>query len=127
MADDPKQPSPGFTTKKHVDESWKDTASKEKETLSSEEPGKPLFFEPTFPFFITTLGMQAFAALGEVPDPEKPDAPKPPVDLPRAQYLIDIIDMLSKKTKGNLTQEEAGMLEGLLYELRLKFVEKSKP
>lgn len=113
--------------KKHVDESWKESASKEKETLSSEEPGKPLFFEPTFPFFITTLGMQAFTALGEVPDPDKPDAPKPSVDLPRAQYLIDIIDMLSKKTKGNLTQEEAEMLEGLLYELRLKFVEKSKP
>ena len=113
--------------RKHVDESWKESAAKEKEVLSSKEPGGHPFFEPTFPFFITTLGMQAFAALGEVPDPEKPDAPKPPADLPRAQYLIDIIDMLSKKTQNNLTKEEAGMLEGLLYELRLKFVEKSKP
>ncbi len=76
-----------------------------------------------FPFFISSLGMQALLFLGELPDPQTGDK-KP--DLPQAKYLIDTLDMLSGKTKGNLSKEEEKMLEDLLYELRLKFVEKSQ-
>jgi hypothetical protein len=47
-------------------------------------------------------------------------------DLPMAKHTIDILAMLQDKTKGNLTQQEQQMLEGLLYDLRLRYVAASK-
>jgi hypothetical protein len=43
-----------------------------------------------------------------------------------ARQSIDILGLLSEKTKGNLTGEEERLLEHVLYELRLRFVEVSK-
>lgn len=125
-------------TEKRIDESWKESVNKEKsstepiptrrvqeETSQSAAAGEQA--ESNFSFFISTLGMQALAALGLVPDPatglEKTDLT--PQDLAHAKYLIDIIQMLSEKTKGNLTPSDVSMLEDMLYELRLKFVEKN--
>ncbi len=118
---------------KKVDESWKDTVDKEKHvaaprnTAPQEEPPRNEAPDTSFPFFISTLGMQALAALGAIPDPATGKEKKEltTADLGHAKYLIDIIQMISEKTKGNLSKEETAMLEGLLYELRLKFVEKN--
>ncbi len=49
----------------------------------------------------------------------------PRIDLPAAKESIDLLDILQQKTKGNLTGEEEGLLEGSLYELRMVFVELS--
>lgn len=57
--------------------------------------------------------------LGEGPEAQS-------VNLELARHTIDILGMLQEKTKGNLTEEEERLLSGMLYELRLKFVEKSK-
>ncbi|MBI3615916.1 MAG: DUF1844 domain-containing protein [Candidatus Omnitrophica bacterium] len=62
-------------------------------------------------------------ALGEVPHPVTNARQE---DLEQARYLIDVLGMLQEKTKGNLTPEEADLLEGLLYELRMKYVAKTK-
>jgi hypothetical protein len=40
-----------------------------------------------------------------------------------AQHTIDLLDMLQQKTRGNLDEEEAKLLDGLLYELRMRFLE----
>jgi hypothetical protein len=37
--------------------------------------------------------------------------------------MIDILALLEEKTRGNLTAEERQLLETILYELRLRFVE----
>ena len=125
-------------TEKKVDESWKDSVHKEKTTSEPKAPPRAQEAAPTpaggepaesnFSFFISTLGMQVLAALGLIPDPatglEKTGIT--PQDLAHAKYLIDIIQMLTEKTKGNLTPEEAAMIEDMLYELRVKFVEKSR-
>jgi hypothetical protein len=37
--------------------------------------------------------------------------------------MIDILDLLDQKTRGNLSAEERQVLEQVLYELRLRFVE----
>jgi hypothetical protein len=39
--------------------------------------------------------------------------------------MIEILALLEQKTRGNLTPEEQQLLEQLLYELRMRFVEAS--
>ena len=118
MAENHEQ-NPGFKIKKSVDESWKDAIQKEKH---ADEPESPLPPEPNFPFFLSSLGMQALQLMGEISDPATGEKK---TDLPQAQYLIEIIGMLCEKTKGNLSKEEDEMAQGLLYQIRMKFVQKS--
>ena len=47
-------------------------------------------------------------------------------NLAAAKQMIDILSLLEEKTRGNLTAEERQLLDQLLYELRLRFVEASK-
>ena len=75
----------------------------------------------TFSAFLMSLSSQALACLGELPD-EGEGAP--PVDLPAARELIDILGMLKEKTRGNLDSTEAGLLDGVLYDLRMRYVGK---
>lgn len=107
---------------KKVDESWKDLVEKQK-TDDSGPPQEDFPAPDSFPFFISTLGMQAIAALGELPDPVTGEKR---VDLKQAKYIIDVIQMLSDKTKGNLTPDEQAMMQALLYELRLRFVQRTE-
>ncbi|HTU02525.1 MAG TPA: DUF1844 domain-containing protein, partial [Candidatus Sulfotelmatobacter sp.] len=48
------------------------------------------------------------------------------IDLAQAQQAIDLLEMLQQKTAGNLTAEEGGLLEGLLFDIRLRYVEAGK-
>jgi hypothetical protein len=76
-----------------------------------------------FHTFVLSLGSSALLHLGEL---EHPDIGAPQMDLPLAKHTIDILAMLEEKTKGNLTPAEAKLIESLLYDLRLRFVELSK-
>ena len=73
--------------------------------------------------FVLSLGSSAAIHLGDAPDPESGEHHK---NVPQAKQIIDMLGMLREKTKGNLTPEEARFLDGLLYDLRLRFVEASK-
>ena len=106
---------------KKSDESWKEAVEKEKETSKKEEKFVPP--EPDFKFFISTLSLQASIALGQIPNPADN---KTEEDLTQAKFLIDTMGMLKEKTKGNLDQEETNLLENLLYELRMIYVNKQK-
>ena len=110
------------TIKKSVDESWKETVEKEKHVLSEDKTDDSIP-EASFPFFISTLGMQALAALGEIENPAANEKKFEPL---QAQYLIDTLQMISEKTKGNLSKDEAAALQDMLHTLRLKFVEKKQ-
>jgi len=103
--------------KKKVDQSWKQSVEKEK--LQPKEPGQIQPPEPDFKFFITTLTLQASIALGHMANPATSKIEKDPV---QAKFLIDTLAMLEEKTKGNLNQEERGLLENLLYELRVAYL-----
>ena len=113
--------SEGFSIKKKVDESWKDSAHKEKEAEPSPENSESEVPEPNFSLFLSTLAMQSLIALGEAPHPVTHQKTE---DLFQGKYLIDVLQILAEKTKGNLTAEEDNMLKNLLYELQMKFVEK---
>jgi hypothetical protein len=87
------------------------------------EPRKPAQID--FYTFIFSLGSSAFIHLGDAPHPETGQPVTP--DLPLAQQTIDLLAMLKEKTRGNLTAEEEKFLDTLLLDLRLRFVEKSRP
>ena len=106
---------------KKIDESWKDRADREKK-VEPEQPAEKEF-QMTFPIFVSSLGMQALVALGEM---ENPVTKKKETDLSQARYLIDTIEMLQEKTKGNIAKQEVQMLEDMLYQLRMVYVSKTK-
>lgn len=74
-----------------------------------------------FSSFCLSLGTSALYHLGVVPDPETGEPA--PANLPVARQTIDSLEMLREKTRGNLDEDETKLLEGLLYELHLRFVE----
>jgi len=88
-------------------------------------PGEPAGAYPPIDFhtFILSLGSSALFHMGEL---DGPDGQPQQLDLPLAKHTIDVIAMLEEKTKGNLTPPEANLVESLLYDLRLRYVEKSK-
>jgi hypothetical protein len=77
-----------------------------------------------FATLVLSLGSAAMADMGEAPGP---DGGKPTRNLPMAKHAIDLLSVLEEKTKGNLTAEEAQLLESLLFDLRLRYVEAIKP
>jgi hypothetical protein len=79
--------------------------------------------EIDFATFIISLATSAFYHLGQMPHPE---TQQPEVNLPLAKQTIDILGVLQGKTRGNLSRDEEKLLENLLYDLRLKYVELAK-
>ena len=79
----------------------------------------------TFVGFVISLAHTAAVHFGDVAAPGEDGLS--PVNLPAAQQMIDILALLEEKTRGNLTAEERQVLEQILYELRLRFVEATKP
>lgn len=74
---------------------------------------------PSFLDLVMTLQMGAMVNLGMI---QASDGRKSPVNLPAAKDSIDILEILQGKTKGNLTEEEAGVLTEGLYHLRMAYV-----
>ena len=133
---------------KYVDEGWKESVAKEKErtqvqpgsqpppsqqaSVKQEEPVKsasPSSSEPVnssvinFVNYISSLVYQAMIFLGEVPNPVTEEIEENPE---QAKFIVDTLILLREKTKGNLTKQESDLLNGSLYELQMKFVEKSQ-
>ena len=78
-----------------------------------------------FAGFVLSLATSALYHMGFVGDPEH-DQPAPEPDLPLARQTIDTLEMLREKTRGNLDHAEQELVESLLYELRMRFVEAGK-
>jgi hypothetical protein len=76
-----------------------------------------------FHTFVLSLGSSALLHLGEIENPNDGVSQK---DLPLAKHTIDILAMLEEKTKGNLSTAEEKLMESLLYDLRLRYVEATK-
>ncbi len=80
--------------------------------------------EVDFSNFVLSLAATAMVQLGMVPDPETGQSVQP--NLPIAQHTIDTLVLLQEKTAGNLDDEEEKLLESMIYELRLRYVEAGK-
>jgi hypothetical protein len=75
----------------------------------------------TFTGFVLSLATTAAVHFGDIVDPQsgKPGEP----NLSAAKQMIDIIAMLQERTHGNLSDPEARLVDDLLYELRMRFVQ----
>lgn len=134
-----------------VDSDWKEQVAKERETAETQSEGSKDDFVPmdksanlesespaetpsaaddsdpglnapppaSFEVLISMLFTQAMAMLGQMPNPA---TGKPEVNKPFAKHYIDTLEMLGEKTKGNLSDEEANMLNEALHALRMGYV-----
>lgn len=82
-----------------------------------------VFPKVTFSTFVLSLSSSAMVQLGEAPEPE---TGRTETNLAMAKHTIDILAMLKDKTSKCLDADESRLLDGLLYELRLKYVMKNK-
>ncbi|MHB1679759.1 MAG: DUF1844 domain-containing protein [bacterium] len=72
-----------------------------------------------FSTFVYSLNAQALFYLGKLPNPMTGKYEK---DLKTARYLIDTIDMLFNKTKGNLDENESKLITNIMYDLKMFYV-----
>lgn len=80
--------------------------------------------EVTFLGFVLSLAHTAAFHFGDVADPISGTPGQ--LNLQAAQQIIEILALLEEKTRGNLTPEERQVLEQLVYELRMRYVEAEK-
>ena len=113
-----------------VDDDWKAQAQKEKEELAGKEKTEHEEAKqaPQLPLadiagLVSMLATQAFFAMGLIQTEENKDHP---ADLNMAKYNIDMLEVIEQKTKGNLSDEEAELIEGTLHQLRMTFVKLSE-
>lgn len=119
-----------------IDEDWKTqvaaerakeeqeaAAQKSKDEQATSDPNAPTgpvnLPAPSFEMLLTTLATEAMMSLGQMPIPGQQ---QPEVNLPQAQYVIDLISVLKDKTVGNLSNEEKTTLDDLLHQLRMMYL-----
>jgi hypothetical protein len=86
-------------------------------------PGDDPLSHVDFTTFVLSLSHSALMHLGEAPNPETGGIEQ---DLALARQTIDLVGMLEEKTKGNLTGDEERLIAQILFDLRMRYVERSK-
>jgi Domain of unknown function (DUF1844) len=112
-----------------IDEDWKSQVQAEKEAAAhqpkpaSAKPqagGEPQMPPASLEMLVTTLVTEAMISLGQIAHPHTGETVFQPQ---QAKYLIDTIEVLREKTQGNVTPDETQMMEQLLHQLRLAYVQ----
>lgn len=91
--------------------------SEEKEQKQKQGSGE---FAMDFSAFILSLNASSLIHLGEIPDPQSRERS---VNIPAAKHTIEILEIIKEKTSGNLDEDEDKLLQDILYNLRLKYVQ----
>ena len=94
----------------------------EKKSLEKDDQARTqedYFPKVTFSSFVLSLSTTVMYHLGDFPDPATNKAEK---NLAAAKQTIDMLNMIKIKTAGNLDTDEKDLLEGILYELMLRYV-----
>ncbi len=102
----------------------RDKMNDEVPQATQKEPDEPnkgdALPEINFSAFVISLSTQALMHLGEIPNPLDGQVEK---DVTMAKQMIDILNLLREKTRGNLDQGEQKLMEDILYSLRMRYVE----
>lgn len=77
----------------------------------------------SFSTFVISLSTQALMHLGEIANPISGNVER---DIPVAKQMIDIIGVLREKTRGNLDPGEEQLMDNVLFDLRMRYVEAVK-
>ena len=94
----------------------------EEEGSEAEASGAPPQ-EITFTAFVLSLGTQAMVGLGLMPDPMTNESTE---NLEFARQMIEILALLREKTRGNLDGDEITLMDNLLHDLRMHYVDRTK-
>jgi hypothetical protein len=98
----------------------------EKKSLEKDDQARTqedYFPEVTFSSFVLSLSTTVMYHLGDFPDPATNKAEK---NLAAAKQTIDMLNMIKIKTAGNLNTDEKELLEGILYELMIRYVKEKE-
>ena len=132
--DEPKaqQPAAEQPTKKRVDEDWKRKAREEAERLDAQRaaakdaapdqsaaPQAPVRLEARFETLVQSFATEALIALGDIENPYTGERQR---SLAHAKYAIDMLQLISDKTQGNLTADEKKLIDETLFDLRMRFL-----
>jgi Domain of unknown function (DUF1844) len=139
MAQEEKQEGKGFTVQDRrrfspeTGEAREDTTQKasteqqpeaeKTEPQSQPEHSHEALPEINFSTFVISLSTQALMHLGEIANPLSGAVE---ADIPFAKQTIDILGILHEKTRGNLNSGEERLMEDILFDLRMKYVEAVK-
>lgn len=91
--------------------------------MSEPHDGDEALPQIDFATFVLSLSHSALVHLGAEPHPESGSVEE---NLDFAKQQIDVLGMLEEKTKGNLTGAEERLLAELLFDLRMRYVERTK-
>lgn len=109
-------------TRLEIDDDWKREAAAEKERLAETVDGGARGEAPAADLLsiVQLLAMQAIVGLGGFAGPGGQQIPP---NLELAKHHIDLLEVLEKKTSGNLDADEKRALDTTLHQLRLAYVE----
>jgi len=79
--------------------------------------------EELFSYLVSTFYSSAWMQMGKMANPMSNKVEK---DMEQAQFTIDLLDMLKKKTEGNRTEEEEKLITRAIKELKMNFMEEKK-
>jgi hypothetical protein len=114
------EPQPSVATKAEVDSSAAASAIRQEFKM---EPGDEDHEEVSFTSFVMSLATQTMVQMGEM---QPPPGMEIPVDVESARQTIDILAMLQRKTRGNLSTEEVRFMEEVLHTLRMSYVRRKQ-
>jgi hypothetical protein len=103
-----------------VDDDWKAEARKEKERLAQETAKQEPLPDPNFAEVINMIAIQAMVGFGGMAGP---GGERIPPNLEIAKHYVDMLQVLEDKTKGNLTDDEKNLLDQVIYEVRMRYIQ----
>jgi hypothetical protein len=122
---DMRQDEPNKTEDQTPDQTREDVSETEMVNEKPQEAQTEAHYpEVNFTDFVLSLSTSAMYHFGDFPDPVSKKAER---NLPAAKQTIDLLTMLRDKTTGNLDEGEKSLIDGLLFELKMRYVkEKAK-
>ena len=112
-------PPPSAREMEQVNDAYQQTSERLETAVRAANPGMERPPEMNFEQIVHSIYMTTIIQLGGVTR----EGEQPRVDLMGARQSIDMLSILSEKTKGNLTADESKLLDNALFELRMGFLE----
>ena len=107
------------TTEEATPDQEKSSPSETMSEVREQQKTEEHYPEVNFISFVLSLSTSVMYHFGDFPDPVSKKAEK---NLSAAKQTIDILNMLKNKTGGNLDENEKSLLDGILYELMMRYV-----